>query len=356
MAVVVKKCRHPRGEWDSCGCAWLIRSKSGGRDTYTPAGATKAEAEAALARLSRAKTESVGECLDAWYAAKARDPQARHNSLAAYRTRIGRIKAVMGHHPVRSLRPENLTAFVESQLALGLAPASVTGIYTTLTASLRHAQRRGVIAHLPLPPGGVGISQTAPRQHTLSLKDIEDVIERMPGVHGAVAELVLLTGLRWGEVVALEPGDVDGHFLRVRRTRHRGGGVNAPKTAQGYRVVPLSERARQILGDLELPVGGSYAPALRALTEALGPLHQPGIGWHVLRNAHASLLDAAGVSLRDTAARMGHGHHFAQSLAYGLATEAGDAGRLDEVRHAASLPSGAPAASRTAPRVPRPGA
>ena len=45
------------------------------------------------------------------------------------------------------------------------------------------------------------------------------------------------------------------------------------------------------------------------------------MGWHTIRNAHASLLDQAGVSLRDAAARMGHGHNFAQTLAYRLSAE-----------------------------------
>jgi hypothetical protein len=77
------------------------------------------------------------------------------------------------------------------------------------------------------------------------------------------------------------------------------------------------------------------------------------MGWHTLRNAHASLLDRAGVSLRDAAARMGHGPNFAMTLAYGVAVEAGDATALDVVRHErASLSGGrrrAPAA-----RGPRP--
>jgi integrase len=339
MASVCKRCRHPREEWDTCPCRWLIRRQVKGRVTYTPAGRSRAAAERALARDNGVAGETVIQAVDLWLAAKEADPGARANSIAVYRSRAKHVRAYFGDTRVSDVRPEHLVAFASHQLAAGRAPATVQGIYAVLTASLRHAQRRGVIGHLPLPISGPGIPQAQDRRHELTIAEVETVIARMPGVWGRVAELILLTGLRWGEAVAIEPGDVDGHVLHVRRTRARDGSVNAPKTRAGERVVPLTTRARVVLDGLACPVQGDYRRAREALVHALGDLHQPGMGWHTIRNAHASLLDAAGVSMRDTTARMGHGHHHAQSLAYGLATEAGDAGRLDEVRRHAA-PSG----------------
>lgn len=338
MASLTKRCRHRGAERETCGCVFYIRRREAGRDLYTPVGNDRAAAERALARAHEVPAETVASAVEAWLVTKA---AGRPNSAHTYASRAKHVSAYFGAERVRSLRSEDLARFTADLLAEGYAPATVQGIYACLTATLKHAQRRGVIRALPLPPDGPGIPSPEPREHAINLSDVEAIIARMPGVHGRVAELVLLTGLRWGEVTALEPGDVEGRVLRVRRTRNRYGGTNPPKTRAGTRVVPLSQRARAILAELDLPVGGDYRRAREALVHAMGPLHRPGYGWHALRNAHADLLDAADVSVRDQAARMGHGTNFAQTLRYHGRREAGSAEALDRARqHAASGPSG----------------
>jgi hypothetical protein len=61
------------------------------------------------------------------------------------------------------------------------------------------------------------------------------------------------------------------------------------------------------------------------------------MGWHVFRNAHASLLDEHGFGLRDVAARLGHGHDYAVTMSYGLKAEAARPSELLPLvtRHAA---------------------
>lgn len=329
MASLVKRCRHRGADRETCGCTWYIRERTGGRDTYTPVGADRAAADRALRRHDAEPVETVSQTVDLWLATKTR---ARPNSLAVYRSRAKYVRAAVGHIPVKDLRPSDLTGLVQAMLDADYSPATVQGGYHVLTSALRHAQRRGVIRSLPLPAYGPGIPAPQPRDHRLTLPQVEQVIADMPGVWGRVAELILLTGLRWGEAVAIEVDDIDGAVVHVRRTRNRYGGTNAPKTKAGARVVPLSRRARAILRDLDLPVGGDYRASRLALVAAMGDLHQPGMGWHTIRNAHATLLDSSGVGLRDSAARMGHGHHYAQTLAYGLRSEAGSADALDKTR------------------------
>lgn len=333
MASITKRCRHPRTSWDDCRCSWYLRQQVAGRVQYQRLGSDRRAAERVLSRLDAAPQETVVQAVDAWLAAKERQPDARPNSLHAYRSRSKHVVSYFGQTPVAALRPADLTRFVDDLIATGVRPATVRGVYALLTAVLRHALRRGLIRHLVIPPDGPGIPTSNARSHALGLDEVEAVIARLTGVWRLVAELVLLTGLRWGEAVAIEPGDIDGHVLRVRRTRNRAGGVNAPKTLRGERVVPLSPRAQRILHELELPVGGDYRRAYEALVHAMGELHRPGMGWHTLRAAHAALLDAAGITLRDQAARMGHGTHFAQTLQYGLVSQAGTADVIDAARH-----------------------
>jgi integrase len=316
MASITKKCRHPRDAWDACDCQWLMRQQRHGKVTWTPVGRTRAQAERALRQRTAMSLETVSEAIDAWLADKRNDPAARVNSLDTYEFRRKHIDAAFEGVPVRDVRPEDILEFCRKQRGKR-APATVRGIYAVLTGALRHARARGVIHELPLPPEGPGIPTPEPRVHEVTVEQLAGVIANLVHPWNLVAELCLLTGLRWGEAVALTEEDVSEGLVHVRRTRNRAGLSNRPKTKAGERPVPVERRVQEILVHLDLPVPGTYRDALRALTAALGDLHRPGMGWHVFRAAHIEILSQH-VSLRETAARVGHGANYAQTLAYRL--------------------------------------
>jgi integrase len=346
MASIVKRCRHPRPEWPECGCTWYLRDRSGGRETHLRLGPDRAAAEAMASRLAQewsGGSERMSALCDRWLALRAAERDARPNTLITLRIRAAHVREWFGPIAVSSVRPEHVRAFVDAQRAAGRAEATIGGIYSALRGILVMALRDGLIRSLPLPPEGPGLARSV-RRHDITLAECERVIAAIPGLWGQVAELILLTGLRWGEATAIRRDDVVGSVLMVRRTRNRRGGTNDPKTRTSKRALPLSGRALEILAGLDLPVGGSYSQARRVLVHAMREcgVWQPGMGWHTLRHAHATLLDHAGVSLRDAAHRMGHGANYAQTLAYRVAVDAGDASGLDAVRHAAARTSGSP--------------
>jgi integrase len=345
VASITKKCRHPKDQWDSCRCVWLIRQQRRGKVTWTPAGRTRAEAKRNLARITGAQSETVTEAIEVWLAAKRRDPEARTGSLLTWESRATTVRESLGDFPVRDVRPADLTDFARQLLESGRTPATCRAIYSLLTAVLRHAAARGVIHQLPLPPQGSGIPGYRGRRHDVTVGQLLVVIEKLAEPWDNVALLCLLTGLRIGEALALNPGDIGDGYLHVSRTKNMRGGVNRPKTRTSERVVPLTERAQLVLQDLDLPLVGTYSQARHALRAALGPLYVKNMSWHVFRNAHATLLDQDGLGLREVAARLGHGHNYAQSLQYSLVRELGPAGNLDELltRHAAPPASAEPA-------------
>ena len=220
MASLVKRCRHPRGEWESCGCTWYVRRRVAGRDTYTNVGADHAAARAALEDGQQRANVPLAQLVDEWLTLQAAKPGARPNSVAVYRSRARHVRAWFGGVPARGVRPDHLTRMVDALLAAGYAPATVQGVYSLATAVLRHGVRTGVLRAVPVPFDGPGIPTPRPRAHTLTLEQVEQVISRLATPWRQVAELVLLTGLRWGEAVAIEPGsltdraelfDVSGH-------------------------------------------------------------------------------------------------------------------------------------------------
>jgi len=79
------------------------------------------------------------------------------------------------------------------------------------------------------PATGAGIPASPERRHELTLREVDEIIERMPGPWGRVAEMLLLTGLPWGEAVAIRSEDIDGDVLWLRSTANRYGGTNEPK-------------------------------------------------------------------------------------------------------------------------------
>jgi integrase len=316
MASITKKCRHPRDQWDACDCQWLMRQQHRGKVTWTPVGRSRVQAERALRQLTAVSQETVSEAIDIWLEDKRNDPAARVNSIETYEFRRKHIDAAFEGVPVRDVRPADILEFCRKQRAKR-APATVRGIYAVLTGALRHARARGVIHDLPLPPEGVGIPTPAPRVHEVTVEQLAGVIANLVHPWNLVAELCLLTGLRWGEAVALTEEDVSEGLVHVRRTRNRSGLSNRPKTKAGERAVPIERRVKEILDGLAPPVPGTYRDALRALTAALGDLKQEGMGWHVFRAAHIEILSQH-VSLRETAARVGHGSNYAQTLAYRL--------------------------------------
>jgi site-specific recombinase XerD len=142
----------------------------------------------------------------------------------------------------------------------------------------------------------------------------------------AILATLLSTGIRAGEFVALQVGDVDfrNNRIRVRRPGYRQPG--GPKGGH-ERLVPLPPRLIGILANYigrvraRLDREGSpylflnrrgapyttqslYSIVRRCLEDA--GIHKRGMGAHLLRRTFASRLRARGTSKSDIAALMGH--------------------------------------------------
>ena len=126
------------------------------------------------------------------------------------------------------------------------------------------------------------------------------------------------TGMRKGELLALEWRDIQDGMILVRRTVSRAAkdGVAEPKTPDGYRRVPLSADLAAVLAkarkgsDLVFPSrtghrisGTNLTRALRRIAVAAGV---PVIRFHDLRRTSASLLARANVPPSAIQARLGH--------------------------------------------------
>lgn len=138
----------------------------------------------------------------------------------------------------------------------------------------------------------------------------------------SIALLLVLTGLRVGELLALRRRNIDlaGCTLRVTETVYDGH-FDTPKTQRSNRVIPIGLEASSILRSLcnaevkpeDLLFSTSQGQPLsrhnvlrRQLRPACKKLGLQGITWHSLRHSHATLLDSVGTPLGTVQALLGH--------------------------------------------------
>jgi hypothetical protein len=137
-----------------------------------------------------------------------------------------------------------------------------------------------------------------------------------------VIEVLVLTGLRIGELLALcwRNVDLERGVLRVTQSVYEGH-FDEPKSARSRRSVPLGAKSIAILSARK-PAGvnpealvfatRSGTPFCRhnLVNQQLKPtcrkLGLVGVSWHWLRHANATLLDAVGAPLGTVQALLGH--------------------------------------------------
>ena len=138
----------------------------------------------------------------------------------------------------------------------------------------------------------------------------------------AHARLATWEGMRPGEILALQVGDVDGSSVWVRRRLYRGL-IDTPKTKRSYRQVALSQATLTLLSAWLQELGNTDQQAWLFSTENNTPIWrnnvwlrnmQPrlkaiGLDWatfQVMRRTFATLSKQAGVDAHTRSAQMGN--------------------------------------------------
>lgn len=140
--------------------------------------------------------------------------------------------------------------------------------------------------------------------------DITDVFDK------AALNLLFWSGMRIGELRALQPGDVDFEkcTIRINKTYSEAYGIGKPKTANGERVIKIPEQTMNHLNTLfnsfyELPDFPFRQRCLITikthLKEYCEKHYKFNIHPHCLRHSHATLLVRMNVPLPAIAKRLG---------------------------------------------------
>jgi integrase len=227
-----------------------------------------------------------------------------------------------GDMQLRLISRESVQSFLNGKLRSGLSWKTVKHIRTTFGTVLGAAEMRALIqsnpAHQTKLPRRGPVAEKTP----IAPEKIRQLLEALPEPSRSLAWLLVLTGLRVGEALALRWRDIDLAlgWLRVRQTVYEGR-FDDPKSKRGKRTVPLGAKAIEILSAFKPQCIDSEAlvfatrhgtPFCRRnlLNRQLAPtcerLGIKGVTWHWLRHANATLLDAVGTPLGTVQALLGH--------------------------------------------------
>lgn len=228
------------------------------------------------------------------------------------------ILPTLGDRPMSNLRRYDVQALVKA-LSTHLSPGTVRNVYEFLNRIMQAAVDDRVIAHSPCQrivlPARSEAEVTSP-----TAEQVRALADAVPARFRAVVVLLGGSGLRIGEALGLEVGDVDflRRTVRVERQRLQSGDIGPTKTPKSTRTVPLGQividelaahlAAHGVTNSLFTWEDGrplTYSQWKRVWRAAL---HSTGLDLdtHSLRHFTASALIAGGASVKQVQTVLGH--------------------------------------------------
>jgi integrase len=208
-----------------------------------------------------------------------------------------------------------------------VTPTTVAKAYRLLRRILNVAVEAGYLPRNPAAIKGAGLERAAEMRH-VSIPQLHELAEAVPGRYRALVLVAGYGGLRWGELVGLRRRRIDLAAARVHvveQVAEVAGKfiVSPPKTAAGQRVVILPAVAvtalAEHLDDLAAPEPdglvfssgrGTYLQRSNfsrlVWRPAVQQLGLDGLRFHDLRHTAATLAAAAGATTKELMERMGH--------------------------------------------------
>lgn len=257
-------------------------------------------------------------------------------TLRRYLQLSARLIEQLGALRLQQLQPAHIQEAYAAILSEGLAPRTGLHHHRLLREALGHALRWQLMARNPadavLPPRPEAHEMRALRPDEVQrlLNDCRDPQLR------TIIHIAVTTGLRLGELIGLQWGDIDfdTETAAIRRAAQYvpgdGTTTRPPKTARGRRTIALSaetvrslrqHRARQF--EQRLAAGAAWVDEGWVFPDAQGRLQPPyrvgdafrrlvarsdvgHVRFHDLRHTAATLMMQAGVPMKIVSTRLGH--------------------------------------------------
>ena len=208
----------------------------------------------------------------------------------------------------------------------GVSAITVAKAYRLLRAVFNTAVDDEMIKRNPCRIKGAG-NEDSPERPVLTMAEVYALADAVGLRYRSLILLAAFTSLRWAELAALTPADIDLDARTVRVTRQlyyheKGFKFGPPKSKTGVRTVPFPELIVPDLQDhlewVPFPVSLVFCSSTgtplshsnfrrRVWLPALATVGLEGVHVHDLRHTGNQLTANAGANPKELMARMGHG-------------------------------------------------
>jgi integrase len=331
------------------GKGWLISIYLGRDETtgkkeyhyetfYVPTKSLALQRESELKRLLKKKVgpntkiSTVGELLAYWHSTLAELGKVQERTLEVYAWHIRRLQPVVGH-----LTLYDLTAFAVQEALKGhfldVSSRTRKNLYATLRTALRRGYSWGLLPYdvtsgIIIPEVEV---QEKPVADFEQLKTLLEVIKEYK--HHLIVRLLIVTGMRLGEVLGLRWSDINfdtGEIRIIKTVDSRNRKVkDRPKTKNSRRKIILDTETLYYLRELKqkqqtnnkiisfdkeerlIFIADDGRPMRHRAVEltlkrALKKAGMEEMGIHSIRHSVLSILNDFGIPLADIIALSGH--------------------------------------------------
>ena len=225
---------------------------------------------------------------------------------------------------IRDITKAEVQRFLGDKRRQGFSGSSVHGMRTALGKVLQAAVDWNYLEHNAARGIRLGDRTPVQEQKYLMPEQVSPLLSSLPEPCRTLVLIMVLTGLRVGELLALRWKHVDfvHDAIHVRATVYEGQ-FGSPKTKSSRRDVPMSFPVREALSTQRNGSANAGAESLvftsrnctpinpknllrRVLQPACRKLNLPVISWHSFRHTHGTLLGEVGESLRTAQAILGH--------------------------------------------------
>lgn len=288
-----------------------------------------------LGQFVEPSNRPLGDYLDEWIKT-AVAPRVTAKTASDYKSLVkNHLKPALGDRKLSQLTVGEVQRHYNGLLDKGLSARSVRYVHSVLHSALDQAVKWELLSRNPAEL--IELPRQRPREiQVLSPAQLKSFLEAARADRWyALWELLVATGLRPGEALALKWDDLDGERMRVQRNlvRHSDGTweLKDPKTPRARRAVTVPKSVARTLKahrtqQLEERLGAGRTYVDHGLIFAVGngnPLdwrvvvqrhfnkiiecaELPRIRPYDLRHTCASLLLAAGENVKVVSERLGH--------------------------------------------------
>lgn len=320
--VARRRARRRRGEgtvYQSEG-SWIARyplgTVNGRRVSKRVRCHSEREALAQLERLRRTYgaggdpatgtlSEYLADWLDGWR-------EVRPSTATSYRGHIAlHIGPLLGGIPLAKLQPADVRRLIGELEGKRLAAATIVRVITTLRIALNAAVAERIIPDNPAAHVRLPRVQREP-VHPLTADAADAIVDATRDAWiGPIVRLLLGSGIRLGEAIGLNQGDVQPGFIRIRVSKTHVRAVPISEDAADALREALAQAPRRGPGEpvffgprgTDRMLGSSVSHALPRFLRAAG---LPALSPHALRHGAATLMLAGGANIRTIAEQLGH--------------------------------------------------